>query len=547
MVEKGFRKDVGSITIEVKRMKKDEERFETDVLVLGSGLSGCMVALIAAKKGLHVTVITRSEEPEESSTKYAQGGIIAEVENDSPELLEEDILRAGDGLCNPEAVKILANEGPRLVEELLIKELGIEFTKEPKGSFHMTREAAHSCKRILHVDDATGRAIESKLIEHLQKEPNIEIITNHSGVDLVTNTHHSKNPLAIYDEVTSMGTYVLDRKTKKIRTVLSKKTVLATGGIGQIYLHTTNPEGARGDGVAMAYRAGASIINAEFIQFHPTTFYKKDAERFLISEAVRGEGAKLMNMKGDFFMKNYDEKLKDLAPRDVVARSIHEEMVKDKDDYVLLDMSFLKKNNINIKKRFPNIYEQCLRFGIDITKEPIPVVPSAHYFCGGVRVDSWGRTNLKDLYAVGEVSCTGLHGANRLASTSLLECLVWGYRAGKDIIKTIDKKKSKDFSSIPLWDYTGLEEEIDPALIYQDWLNIKTTMWNYAGIVRTSKRLERAKADMDYLCHRIEQFYRRTLLTDSLVGLRNGILVALIVINSALRNKRSMGCHYRKD
>lgn len=527
-------------------MKRDE-RFETDVLILGTGLSGCIVALTCAKKGLHVTMVTRSREPEESNTMYAQGGIVAEGEDDSPELLEEDIIKAGDGLCNPEAVRILAEEGPRLVEELLIKEMGVEFTKETKGSFHITREAAHSRKRILHVDDATGRAIESRLIQYLQEKPNIDIITNHTAVDLITNTHHSKNPLAVYDAITSMGAYVMDRKTKRVKTVLAKKTVLATGGIGQIYLNTTNPEGARGDGVAMAWRAGASIINAEFIQFHPTTFYKKGVERFLISEAVRGEGARLRNTKGHLFMKNYDKKLADLAPRDVVARAIHEEMVKNGDDYVLLDLSFLKKDRIDIKKRFPTIYEKCQSYDVDITEEPIPVVPSAHYFCGGIKVDSWGRTNLKDLYAVGEVSCTGLHGANRLASTSLLECVVWGYRAGRDIAKTVDKKKNNDYSSIPPWHDTGLEEEVDPALIYQDWVDIKTTMWNYAGIVRTSKRLERARADLDYLRHRIEQFYRRTKLTDNLIGLRNGILVALIVINSALRNKKSMGCHYRKD
>jgi L-aspartate oxidase len=527
-------------------MKKNGGRIETDVLVLGSGLSGCLTALTSAKKGLRVTLITSSRDPEESNTWYAQGGIVAEGENDSPELLEEDILRAGAGLCNPEAVRTLANEGPKLVNEVLIQEIGIEFTKGTKGSFHITKEAAHSRKRILHVDDATGRAIVDKLIQRVRKEPNIKLISNHSAVDLITNTHHSGNPLSIYEDVTSMGAYIMDKKTKKVKTVLAQKTVLATGGIGQIYLHTTNPEGARGDGLAMAGRAGAAIINAEFIQFHPTTFYKKGADRFLISEAVRGEGAKLRNGKGELFMKNYDKKMEDLAPRDVVARAIHEEMVKNGDDCVFLDLSFLKGKGVNIKKRFPNIYKKCLAHGIDMTKELVPVVPSAHYFCGGVKVDSLGRTNVKDLYAVGEVSCTGLHGANRLASTSLLECLVWGYKAGKDIVETIDSVKPKDFSSIPLWEDAGLEEEVDPALIYQDWVDIKTTMWNYAGIVRTSKRLERARADLDYLRHRIEQFYRRTKLTDNLIGLRNGILVALIVINAANRNKESIGCHYRK-
>ncbi|MCP2598282.1 FAD-binding protein, partial [Candidatus Aminicenantes bacterium AC-335-L06] len=352
------------------------------------------------------------------------------------------------------------------------------------------------------------------------------------------------NPLAIYQTPQCIGAYVLDNEEGKVKTIFASYTILATGGLGRIYLHTSNPEGARGDGYAMAFRAGARLMNMEYIQFHPTSLFHRNAERFLISETLRGEGARLKNKNGELFMEKYSPE-GDLAPRDEVTRAIYEEMIVRGDSYVLLDLASYTK--INIKERFPTIYETCLKYGIDITKEPIPVVPAAHYCCGGVVVDEWGRSSLKNLFAVGEVSCTGVHGANRLASTSLLEGLVWGTRAGKFIADNFKPEKNYKPSDIPDWRYPEEEEEEDPALIHQDWFLIRSTMWNYAGIIRTQKRLERAKADLEYLEHRIEKFYKTTKITDSLIGLRHGIKVALLVTDAALRNKVSRGAHYRKD
>jgi L-aspartate oxidase len=328
-------------------------------------------------------------------------------------------------------------------------------------------------------------------------------------------------------------------------TCLARKTILASGGLGQIYLHTTNPEQARGDGLAMAHRAGTRIIQAEYVQFHPTAFYHRDAPRFLISEAVRGEGARLVDEEGRTFMQKYDAEWKDLAPRDVVARSIHREMLETKAPCVYLDLrSYLAADEI--KRRFPNIHAQCLAYGIDITKDLIPVVPAAHYLCGGVWVDEWGRTSLRHLYAAGEVSCTGVHGANRLGSASLLEGLVWGSRAAQDIRRTLDEPLEVDLADIPPWVDTGLHLP-DPALIRQDMDTIKRIMWNYVGLVRSARRLERAIDDLSHLQVEIDKFYRATKLTDGLIGLRNSVLAGLIVARAAWENKASRGCHYRED
>lgn len=518
---------------------------ETEILVIGSGIAGCTAAIEAARRGYDVVVVTSSREPEESSTKYAQGGIVAEGPEDTPELLEEDVLRAGDGLCLPEAVHILATEGPQLVQEFLVDELGVRFTRTAEGELDLTQEAAHSTRRILYADDATGRAIEIALLNGLKKYKNIHLLAAHTGVDLLTTAHHSTDPIAVYRDNVSAGAYVLEQDTGEVHAVLANRTIVATGGAGRIYLHTTNPPVARGDGVAMAYRAGAKIINAEYFQFHPTAFYHRLADRFLISEAVRGEGGRLKTRDGRLFMSDYDPE-GDLAPRDVVARAIHEEMIKRGDDFVLLDLANFAPADLDIEGRFPNIREKLLPYAVDIAKDPIPVVPAAHYFCGGIRTDLWGQTDISKCYAVGEVACTGLHGANRLASTSLLEGLVWGARAVRHIAETYDEEPRLHFKNIPPWRYTGVED-VDPALIQQDWLDIRATMWNYAGIVRTAKRLERALADLGYLRHRIEQFYRTAKLDDDLIGLRNGIMVAIIVVQAALRNKTSRGCHYRKD
>jgi len=511
------------------------------VLILGAGAAGGSAALACAEQGLRVTLVAKGRDLADSNTAHAQGGIIGPAPDDTPELLAADIIAAGDGLSNPQAVRLLAEQGPPLVGSLVIERLGVEFSRAANGTLDLTQEAAHSTRRILHADDATGAAISEKLIAAVRAQPLIRLLQG-TAVDLITVPHHSTDPLDIYRENECLGAYLLGETGKVVR-LLAPITILATGGLGQIYLHTTNPEGARGDGLAMAARAGATIINAEYVQFHPTAFYHRDADRFLISESMRGEGGRLRTRAGRFFMQDYHP-LGDLAPRDVVARAIHQEMLKEGEDFVLLDLSELK---VDPRERFPTIHETCLRFGVDITREPIPVVPAAHYFCGGVKVDLEGRSSVRRLYGVGEVSCTGVHGANRLASTSLLEGLLWGQRAGRDAAAQMGKLGDPAYSHVAPWQAAPTAEEIDPALVIQDWVTIKSTMWNYAGIVRSSKRLDRALADLSYLEHRIEQFYRENRLSDNLVGLRNAIQVALIVTRAAQRNQVSRGCHYRID
>jgi L-aspartate oxidase len=377
----------------------------------------------------------------------------------------------------------------------------------------------------------------------VRQQPRISLLPGLTAVDLITIPHHSLNRLDLYADPECVGAYILDNGTRGVGRIFAHHTVLATGGVGQVYLHTTNPAVARGDGIAMAARAGATILNMEYIQFHPTAFYHRDAARFLISETLRGEGAKLLTRSGEPFMRRYHPQ-GDLAPRDVVARAIHQELLLRGEQYVLLDLGELK---VDPRERFPTIYATCLKYGVDMTREPIPVVPAAHYLCGGVKVDEWGRASLKRLYAVGEVSCTGLHGANRLASTSLLEALLWGRRAGQYIARIAGDLPSPAFDHVAEWRDEGLTEETDPALIIQDWNTIKSTMWNYAGIVRTKKRLDRAWADLQYLDHRVEQFYRETKLTDDLVGLRNALKVSMLIADAACRNPEPRGCHFRLD
>ena len=520
----------------------------TDVLVIGSGIAGATAAMrIAENPDVKVTILTVDKDPHESGTFYAQGGIIDRGPQDSAALLVEDLLRAGAYYNNPEAVRVLAEEGPELIERVLRKKFGVEFSETPDENLEYIREAAHSTERILHVADATGRAIEQKVIAALKRYPNIHLLTRHTAVDLLTPAHHSTDPLAIYDPPSCVGAYVLDQEKGEIFTYLAPYTVLASGGLGQIFLHTTNPATSRGDGMAMAYRAGARVINAEYVQFHPTAFYSKDAPRFLITEAVRGEGGRLVNERGEPFMQKYSPEWKDLAPRDVVARSIHQEMLLTNTPCVYLDLkSYIPEQEI--RHRFPNILQSCLEYGVDITRDLIPVVPAAHYFCGGVWVDTWGRTNLDNLYAVGEVSCTGVHGANRLGSASLLEGLVWGWRAGKDILSRLNEGevvlKSED---IPDWKDVPDSRKADPALMSQDMTTIKNIMWNYVGLIRSTQRLERAIDDLYHLNTEITKFYRARRLTDALIGLRNSAQSALIVARAAWENKTSRGCHYRED
>ncbi|OQY44636.1 MAG: L-aspartate oxidase [Anaerolineaceae bacterium 4572_78] len=517
---------------------------ETEVLIIGCGIAGGTAALCLADAGISVTIATRAKDPHESSTFYAQGGIIYEGESDSPELLAQDLTRAGAGHGNPQAIDVLAHDGAELVRRILLDKINTPFERTADGKLIVIREGAHSTNRILHVADVTGKAIEINLINAMKDHPNITILTEHTAIDLLTPAHHAIDRLAIYDPVSCVGAYLLDQKNEQVVCCLAKKTILATGGLGQIYLRTTNPAGARGDGLAMAYRAGARVINSEFVQFHPTTFFHRQAPPFLISEAVRGEGARLVHADGKPFMQKYDAEWKDLASRDVVSRSMHKEMLKRGVRNVYLDLaSYISTKRI--KEHFPNIYKQCLQYHVDITSELVPVVPGAHYFCGGVWVDIWGRTTLNHLYAVGEVSCTGLHGANRLASSSLLEGLVWGNRSARSILSALDETKQPCKDDIPTWRDTSTFIA-DHALIHQDMSSIQHIMWNYVGLVRTKYRLRRAISELRHVEIEIEDFYRDTRLTDSLIGLRNAVRSAIIIANAAWKNKTSIGCHYRQ-
>jgi L-aspartate oxidase len=522
----------------------------TDILILGSGIAGAAAALkLAQNPGRRIILISREADPHESNTRYAQGGIIGRGLDDTADLLVEDILEAGAGASLPGAARILAEEGPELLKEVLVGLAGIHFDHESDGDPEYGQEGAHSRRRILHVGDGTGRAIIEGLLRVVKQMPNIELLTDATAVDLITYPHHARNPLAAYGPVTCHGAYVFDRKGGAVHRTLAAVTLLATGGLGRIFRNTTNPPGARGDGLAMASRAGARIVNAEYVQFHPTALSAPGAEGFLISEAVRGEGGILLTPEGQPFMENYSPEWKDLAPRDVVARAIHNEMEMHDYSYVLLDIaSHLPAGKI--KTRFPNIYAECLRAGVDITREPIPVVPAAHYFCGGVSVDEWGRTGIRNLYAAGEVSCTGLHGANRLASTSLLEGLVWGTRAGGDIERRFAADPPPAIpgrDDIPAWDESNLTQDPDPALIQGDMQTIQNIMWHYVGLVRSGDRLSRAIRELRHLQNEIETFYRKTRLSDGLIGLRNAVEAALIVADAARHNRQSRGCHYRVD
>jgi L-aspartate oxidase len=519
---------------------------ETDVLIIGSGIAGATAALrLAQDQQRQVTLITRTHDPHESNTRYAQGGIVARGPGDSPQLLAKDILRAGAGLSSPAAAQLIAAQGPPLVYQILIDQVGVTFDRDPDGQLAYTREGGHSVSRVLHVGDTTGLAIERALLAYLQSLPNVTLLTGQTAVDLITSSHHSRNPLAIYKPITCHGAYVLDRQERKVQRILAPATILATGGVGRIYRHTTNPPGARGDGLAMAYRAGARIINAEYIQFHPTTLAVPGADNFLISEAVRGEGARLYTPDGRHFMDQYAPKWGDLAPRDVVARAIHHEMLEHSYPHVFLDLANEMEPD-RIRERFPTIYATCLEADVDITADPIPVVPAAHYFCGGVLVDEKGRSTIQGLYAIGEVSCTGVHGANRLASTSLLEGLLWGDQAAHDVATRQDLQRVAE-KEIPPWEAVGDNAVADPVLVYRDSRTIQNIMWLYVGLARNVHRLARALQDLNHLWEAIDHFYRTTRLSDDLLGLRGVAQTAWIVTRSAWHNHQSRGAHYRED
>ncbi len=523
---------------------------QTDVLIIGSGIAGATAALrLASDPQRKILVITRNPDPQESNSRYAQGGIIGRGQDDTAELLVEDILAAGAGASSPKAARILAEEGPALLQDMLVNMAGIQFDSQPGGEPEYGREAAHSRRRILHVGDGTGQAIMTSLIAAMQHQPNITLLYNTTAVDLITFPHHSHDPLATYEPVVCHGAYAFSRKERTIHRYVAAATILATGGLGRIYRNTSNPPGARGDGLAMAHRAGARIVNAEYVQFHPTTLAVPGAEGFLISEAVRGEGAVLLTPEGRAFMAEYSPEWKDLAPRDVVARAIHHQMETYGYSYVLLDIASHMEADA-IRARFPNIYAQCKKVGIDITTEPIPVVPAAHYFCGGVLVDGWGQSSIQNLYAVGEISCTGVHGANRLASTSLLEGLVWGDRSARHIAERLANTPVLNMpgrDDIPPWDESGLVADADSALIQGDMQTIQNIMWHYVGLARNADRLARAIRELRHLWNEIETFYRTTRLSDGLIGLRNAVEVSLIIAQAAFHNRQSRGCHYRED
>ncbi len=510
---------------------------QTEILVIGCGLAGSIAAITAADLGKEVHIVSKSEELLSGNTPWAQGGIIYKNPKDTPELLKRDIMEAGDDHCWEPAVDQICRLGPEIVEKFLINRFSIEFDRTPSSELHLTAEGAHSLPRIIHSKDKTGEYIHKAVLNELTKHPNIKILTDHTAIDLMTLSHHSTKSTDIYLKPACFGALVLNNANRKVFPIYAQKTILATGGLGQIYLHTTNPKESTGDGIALAWRAGARCFNLQYIQFHPTTFYSKHHERFLISESLRGEGAILIDKSGREFMKDLHE-LGSLAPRDIVSRGIHQTILETDHPCVYLDISF--KNSEWIKQRFPTIYQNCLLAGVDITKDPIPVVPAAHYSCGGVGVSLVGRTSLQRLYGVGEVSCTGVHGANRLASTSLLETLVWGYLAGQDA--SISNHNDDYFPEIYPW--IEENEYIDPALIAQDWLTIKNTMWNYVGLIRTRQRLLRAFTTLRHLQSEIEQFYQRAKMTKSILQLRNGIQTAIAVTLATLEARVSKGSHF---
>jgi len=513
---------------------------KTDFLVLGSGIAGLTYALKVCQYG-SVAIVTKKDK-KESNTNYAQGGIAAVIDkDDSPDSHVTDTLTAGAGLCRPNVVNLVVREGMDRIHDLI--KWGVPFSRRTgkhKKEFDLGREGGHSHRRILHAADLTGKEIERILLRKIAKSPNITIYENHIAVELITARklgNSSNEPNQCY------GAYVLACKKQQIHTFISRVTLLATGGAGKTYLYTSNPDISTGDGIALAYRAGARIANMEFIQFHPTCMYHAEAKNFLISEALRGEGGILRTQSGKALMKGYHP-LKDLAPRDIVARAIDAELKRSGQDCVYLDISHHDRDFL--QKRFPNIYAKCAQYGIDIAVDPIPVVPAAHYICGGVQTDTSAQSSIPGLFAVGEASCTGLHGANRLASNSLLEAIVFAHRAA-----ATSSEQAAAFTrprrTIPAWDTGNAHDSDEAVVIKHNWDEIRMLMWNYVGIVRSTKRLERARRRIRLLQQEITDYYWNFTITSDLIELRNIATVAGLIITSALRRKESRGLHYTLD
>lgn len=504
-------------------------RVSCDYLVIGSGIAGLTYALEASKNGDVIVVTKRTAD--ESSTKWAQGGIAAVLaEKDTFASHIQDTLTAGAGLCHEVVVELCVKDAPERIKAL--QAVGTRFDME-HAAFDLHLEGGHSARRIAHVGDATGREIERALLDAVMKEPRIRVLEQHMAIDLIMLSKYGGPEVCA-------GAYVLDSATGTVTTLMAKATVLATGGAGKVYVYTTNPDVATGDGLAMAYRAGAEIANMEFYQFHPTALYHPEARTLLITEALRGEGAILRRLDGTAFMKEHHP-LAELAPRDIVARAIDYEMKKTGAEHVLLDIT--DKQAEVTKKQFPNIYAECLRYGIDITKQPIPVVPAAHYQCGGISTDLEGRTTIPGLWAIGECACTGLHGANRLASNSLLEGAVFAHRAAVATAK-IEKPKAQN---IPEWDVGSAVPSDEAVVITHNWDELRRLMWNYVGIVRTTKRLERAARRIAVLQEEIQEYYWQHLVTRDLLELRNIATAAELIVKCALARKESRGLHYTLD
>jgi L-aspartate oxidase len=513
-----------------------EDRF--DFLVLGSGAAGLSFALGAADHGT-VAVVTKKASAE-SNTNYAQGGIAAVMDaHDSFESHVRDTLVAGAGLCDPAVVDLVVREGPERIRELQGR--GAGFTESAEG-LHLGREGGHASHRIVHAADATGREVERTLLEKVRDHPNIELLEYHFALELITEHHLGQHVTRLRPDIHCFGAYVLDEKRDTVRRILARVTMLATGGAGRVYLHTTNPEIATGDGIAMAHRAKARIANMEFVQFHPTALHHPSSDSYLISEAVRGHGAILRNLSGERFMTRYDARA-ELAPRDIVARAIDDQLKSRGEPHVMLDISHHSREDII--EHFPNIYARCRELGMDMATEPIPVVPAAHYMCGGVVTDTNARTTIGGLLACGEVTYTGLHGANRLASNSLLEALVFSHRAVGAAVE--DAKGVEHRTDVPEWDDSGTSYPNEWVLVSHNRDELRRVMWDYVGIVRSELRLERAERRTRLLFEETEEFFRKSHVSEAIGELRNMIAVAYLIVRSARMRRESRGLHYTTD